>query len=408
MYTCLLEDNLTMKKILCLLWVLCGVSSVGAQSIVSKKQDLNSWLQSNTTATGTSTAFNPAISINGLFLGFHTSSPVLREPVFGGGHEHEEGEHEVHDDHEDEAHEEHEELAHAHGLPEESGLHVQEVEMRFTAVVDAYFKADLILAIPGTENIELEEGFIETTHLPNVTFKVGKFFGALGKHNFLHTHAYPFVDAPIANERILGGEGFNEVGIGASVLLPTVWYSELQTQVLNGDHALFNSAKSGDLTYVGRWTNLWDMGDSATLEWGGSYGFGKNEHTMWTHVWGGDVTFKWRPVKRVRDRGFILQAEYLQARMNDGVDVESVGGAYALLQYQFARRWWAQARYDVFGLPKLTSDREYRVSGLLALAPSEFSAIRLQYNLNREAGVSVHQLALQLNFTMGAHPAHAY
>lgn len=136
--------------------------------------------------------------------------------------------------------------------------------------------------------------------------------------------------------------------------------------------------------------------------------FGKNEHREMTQVWGSDVTFKWRPAKRVRDRGLVLQAEYMQARVNDGLDVEKVGGLYALMQYQFARRWWAQARYDVFGMPRLEPEREYRVSGLLAFAPSEFSAIRVQYNLNREMKQNIHQFAVQLNFTMGAHPAHAY
>jgi hypothetical protein len=396
-----------MMKIFLFVLLSGSMSSIWAQSVVPTQQALSAWLQTqgSTTATGTSTAFNPAISVNGLFLGFYTSSPFLRPPAFGDAHDHEE---ELEEEGHEADHEEDDGHAHAHGLPESSGLQVQEVEVRFSAVVDAYFKADMTLAIPGTENIELEEGVLETIFLPSVTLKAGKFYGALGKHNNLHTHAFPFVDPPIANERLLGGEGLNEVGVGASVLLPTTWYSEFQGQVLNGDHALFNSARDRDFAYLGRWTNLWDVNDNATLELGGSYVFGKNEFTKFSQVWGGDVTFKWRPARQVRDRGLILQAEYLQARVDDGVDIEKVGGMYALVQYQFARRWWAQARYDVFGIPKLAPTREYRVSGLLTMAPSEFSAIRLQYNLNREAGQSVHQLALQLNFTMGAHPAHAY
>jgi hypothetical protein len=402
-----------MHIFLCFLLVLWGVTPTFAQSGAPSADALRDWLQSegSATATGTSTAFNPAISVNGLFLGFYTSSPFARASVFGDAHLHEGeedfivGDHVDAVDHTDE--EDHEE-GHAHGLPEYSGMRLQEAEVRFSAVVDAYFKADMTLAISGTENIELEEGVLETTSLPNVTLKAGKFYGALGKHNHLHTHAFPFVDAPIANEKILGGEGLNEVGMGASILLPMAWFSEFQGQVLNGDNALFNSAEDGDLAYLGRWTNLWDMSDNATLAMGGSYVFGKNEHSKWTHVWGGDVTFKWRPARRVGDRGLVLQAEYLQARVNEGRDIEKVGGLYALMQYQFARRWWAQARYDVFGVPKVEPIREYRWSGLLAYAPSEFSAIRVQYNLNRESGKNVHQFVAQLNFTMGAHPAHAY
>ena len=38
----------------------------------------------STTATGTSTVFNPAISVNGLLLGFYTSMPLERTHAFVG------------------------------------------------------------------------------------------------------------------------------------------------------------------------------------------------------------------------------------------------------------------------------------------------------------------------------------
>ena len=364
--------------------------------------------QSNT-ATGNSTAFNPAISINGLFLGFYGSDPLSRGEAFGDlHHREEEGEHEGEEhDEEGEAHEE-EAHGHGHGLPDENGLSIQEIELRFTSTVDAYFKADMTLAIPGTEGIEVETAEITTTNLPNLTIKAGKFFADLGKHNALHTHAFPFLDAPIAHERILGGEGLNEIGVSANLLLPTAWYSEFTLQLFNGDNERFNSADSGDMAYLAKWKNLWDLSDDTTLELGGTYAFGKNSHAQYTNIFSGDLTFKWRPSRRTQDRGFILQAEYLQARLNDGADTEKVGGLYALAQYQFARRWWIQSRYDIFGLPKLEPNREHRISSLIAFAPSEFSALRLQHSYNKEGNKSIHQFALQLNFTIGAHPAHAY
>jgi hypothetical protein len=210
------------------------------------------------------------------------------------------------------------------------------------------------------------------------------------------------------NERVLGGEGLNEVGLGLSTLLPTEWYSEATFQVLNGDNELFASPDGEDLAYVGRWENLWDLDESTTLELGASFASGRNAHSRWTRLLGGDLTIKWRPTRRQRDRGLTIQTEYVGAWMDDGADVESVGGLYALVEAQVDRRWWLQARYDVFGLPRLEPHREHRFSGLLAFVPSEFSAIRLQYNHNREGDEKVHQLVLQLNFTMGSHPAHSY
>ncbi len=190
----------------------------------------------------------------------------------------------------------------------------------------------------------------------------------------------------------------------ANLLLPTHWYAELTAQVFNGDNTLFNSSNGNDLSYLGHWKNLWDITPNTTLELGGSYTLGKNEHAKFTQIFGGDLTCKWQN----RNRAFVFQTEYLQARVNDGIDTETIGGLYALTQIQMARRWWIQARYDIFGLPKIEPDRQQRFSALLAFVPSEFSALRLQYNLNKEGNQSVHQLAFQLNVTLGAHPAHAY
>ena len=261
------------------------------------KTSFSLYASGSSTATGTSSSFNPAISVNGLFLGFYTSEPLAREPALGEGHEHEDEE-EDHDAHAtpEDGH------AHAHGLPEDTGMSVQEVEVRFSAFIDAYLKGSLTLAIPGTEGLEVEEAVLTTVGLPNVTLTAGKLYAQFGKHNALHTHAFPFLDPPIANERLLGGEGLNEVGFGASFLLPTAWYSELSAQVLDGENPLFASVDGGDFVYIGRWNSLWDISDATTVELGGSYAGGKNAHGELTQLLGSDLTVKWRPLRRSRDR----------------------------------------------------------------------------------------------------------
>lgn len=364
----------------------------------------------SSTATGTSRAFNPAISVNGLFIGLHTSDPFTREPLFGEhAHEEEEEHHEGEEPDEHDHAEEGEEHAHGHGLPETSGLAVQEVEIRLSAFVDTYLKGDVTLAIPGTEGVELEEGFVETVTLPSVTLRAGKFYSRFGKHNRLHTHAFPFIDPPVVHERILGGEGLNEVGVGADLLLPTAWYSEVTVQAVNGDNALFASPDGEDLAYVGNWRNLFEAGESSTIELGASYAGGRNAHTQSTHLIGGDFTFKWLPVRQ-RYRAFILQGEYIHAQVADEGGTLKTGGYYALAQLRFDRRWWVQGRFDKLGVPQdpALADSESRVSALIAFVPSEFSALRLQYNRNRHLDETVHQVVLQLNVTMGSHPAHAY
>ena len=343
------------------------------------------------TATGTSRAFNPAISANGLFLG-----------AFISGNEAEE--------HLEERAEEEDEHAHeyAHGEAAE-GMQVQEVELQLSSFVDPYLKADLTLAMHGNEGVELEEARVTSLGLPaSLTLMAGKFYAALGKHNQLHTHQFPFVDPPLVNEHLLGGHGLNEVGVSLSWLLPTSWYAELSTQALNGDNPLFAAPNGADLAYLSHLTSFWELDESTTLELGGSYARGNNEHERTTWLAGGDVTFKWRPPRRAVYRSLTLQAEYLYASRDHGDECETEGGLYILGQYQFARRWWAQARCDLFGIPKEEEERDQRISGLLAFVPSEFSSLRLQYSRNEEEGEGVNELFLQFNFTIGSHPAHRY
>jgi len=364
----------------CLLILLYLASAVEAQT-------------GGVTATGMSRAFNPAISVNGLFLGAFSSAAEME------GHDDEHEEHE-------EGHEE--EHTHTHGGTAE-GMQVQEVELQLSSFVDPYLKADLTLAMHGSEGIELEEGVVTSLALPaNLTLKAGKFYAALGKHNLLHTHQFPFIRPPLVNEHLLGGHGLNEVGLGLDWLLPIAWYAELSAQVLNGDNSLFSAPKGEDLAYLGHLKSFWELGESATLELGGSYATGQNEHERTTQLAGGDLTFKWRPVRRAIYRSLTFQVEYLYASMDHGDESEAEGGLYFLSQYQFARRWWVQGQYDLFGLPKEEEERDHRISGLLAFVPSEFSSFRLQYSRNETEGEEFGELFLQFNFTIGSHPAHRY
>ena len=337
---------------------------------------------SGSTATGLSRAFNPAISINGLFLGSYTS----REPSTEA------------------------EVRPGEGIT--TGVHIQEVEAQFSAFVDPYLRADVILALPEGKGIEVEEGYISTLNIPSVILRIGKLHDPFGKHNLLHTHQFPFIDPPLINERIFGEEGLTEIGVDVSYLLKLPWFSEVRLDLLNGDNeVLFNSPKGSDLAYLAHFKNLWDLSDAATLELGESYVIGKNEFEEISQAAGVDLTLKWRPPQRALYRAFIWQTEYLFAKKNPADQTfDKVGGLYTLIQYQFARRWWIQGRYDLLGVPEAEGEgKTYRISSLLAFVPTEFSAFRVQYNyLKPEDEEGIHQVLAQVNFTIGSHPAHQY
>jgi hypothetical protein len=333
----------------------------------------------SSTATGVSRSFNPAISVNGLLLGTYTDQG-----------------------------------RNDNSREVKTGLKVQEVELRFTANIDTYLHGDLTIAFEGDE-VEVEEIIASLLATNNLSFRIGKFFTPFGKHNQLHTHAFPFIDAPLINEEILGEEGINEVGVGAALLLPTPWFSEVDLLLLEGENDLFNGPLNDDFLYMTHLKNLVELTDELTAELGGSFAYGRNDLVNGpynsTTLVGADLTFKWKPSGRELYRTLIWQTEFIQSSR----DVVKKG-FYSLVQYQFARRWWAQGRYDFFTIPRDTvggggevSQDKIRYTALVAFAPSEFSALRLQYNfLDQSAAENEHQVLLQLNFTFGSHPAHKY
>ena len=295
-----------------------------------------------------------------------------------------------------------------------NGFQFQEVETRFTSNIDAYFRGNVILAVEkeGDEfHVEPEEVFIDTLSLPSLTLKAGKFYASLGRHNGLQTHAFPFVDQPITNEYILGEEGLNETGLSVSYLAPTPWYLELVAQGFSAtNETLFNSPTQDDMAGVLFVKNLWDLSDSSTFEFDLGYGNGKNSFAGVTHIYSASATFKWRPVERSTSRSFSWTAEFLQSQRENAPVDPRVGGVSTWVQWQFARRWWLQGRGEYLGLPKPDDGITKKYSALVGFVPTEYSALRLQYdNIDADGEERPeNRVSIQLNVSLGAHPAHSY
>lgn len=298
------------------------------------------------------------------------------------------------------------------------GISFQEAELLFSADVDPYFHGVGLFSIsqdPTTREFgfEPEEIYLETIFLPSVSLRAGKFKAAFGRHNLLHTHAFPFIDAPLILDEIFGDEGLNEMGISGAVLLPTPWFSEVTAQALSGDNSLiFNSPTAPGYAGVAHLKNLWDLSDSTTLEFGASGLTGGNSFDAQSKGWGTDLTLKWRPAEGGKYRAFIWSTEYMRVTRELDPAGEDLGGIASWFQYQFAERWWAQARVEFVGIPKPTDDAAttQKQSVLLGFFPTEFSGFRLQYDHLKpsDAETAEHRVALQWNISIGAHPAHNY
>ncbi len=325
---------------------------------------------------------------------------------------------------------------------ENSGFALDEVELQFLADVDPYLRATATFSVHPVEEVtsmvpeegapvgatdeemsdapatppekswgaEPEEVYVETTQLPYIMLKLGRFHAALGHHNTLHAHAYPFLDAPLINQKLLGDEGLVETGLSLSALLPLPWFSEVTAQGLQGDSPLlFSSSSSSDLASVYRLRNLFDINDETTFDLGLSGAQGANYFSEHTYIHGADISLKWRPSEGGKYRALIVAAEYLSGTINGRLEEKELEGYVAWIQYQFSERWWVQMRSEEVNNREKNGAITQKISALVGFFPSEFSGIRLQYDQTHDAlDKPLESIALQGIITIGAHPAHAY
>jgi len=322
---------------------------------------------------------------------------------------------------------------------EPNGLSLQEFELQFVADVDPYSRFFALLSLHpetsfnATENkleteyhFDPEEIFAESIAIPRMIAKAGKFRASFGRQNLLHTHALPFIDEALFQTALLGEEGLNDLGVSLAALIPAPWFSEVTVQALQGDAegvSYLNSNTSNDHAYLARLRNLWDLSPSATIELGVSGLTGGNRFDEKSELLGVDLTYKWRPVEGGRDTAVIFSAEAVSRTIDAAAAGEAkASGLSTWVQYQFARRWWVQGRMEWLhseltdgAAPELSeingelAARQNRWSALVGFVPSEFSAFRVQYDQTTVPGSETeHRVLAQLNFSIGAHPAHAY
>ena len=308
------------------------------------------------------------------------------------------------------------------------GLGFDEAEISLISVVDPYWTlvSNIVFLPDGT--VDPEEVWVRSTNIPSLQLKLGKIRGTFGKHGLLHTHAFPFVQGPIIMENSIGGEGFKDAGIEAAWLTPLPWFAELtggvyQAIALDADHPLdFGSTEHDNVPYLGHFKNQFDLNDATTLEAGLSALQGKGTHGSTHSAYGADLTIRNVPARNSNRRGWILQSEYIQRDSTvNGTYTRVTDGGYASFQYRLSQVWWMgirgeQARdsftdFLVDGAGTPIPGKVNRGSFNIAWMPSEFSFLRLEYS-HAKANAGIHptddRLLIQMSYTIGYHPAHAY
>ncbi len=132
------------------------------------------------------------------------------------------------------------------------------------------------------------------------------------------------------------------------------------------------------------------------------------------------LSWKWLSVTATGGTALILVNEVLRSDLD--IKHGRPLGFYSHVQYRFARQWWvglggslardANPLHDhdeeVDEAEGLRTIKQVRAN--LTLSPSEFSAVRLEVHYDQDTQSDYQDLSvfLQVNFTIGSHPAHAY
>ena len=210
---------------------------------------------------------------------------------------------------------------------------------------------------------------------------------------------------------MFGGEGLNDVAVNAAWLMPTPWFSELTLGVDRGSHEIvLNSGEpdgarcDGPLAEPVRPFVGHDPRDRVS---GLS---GLNAYDGRSALAGTDVTLKSHGRGRRQFNKLIWQSEYLWMDVDGAPADARLGGLYSTIEYAIARRFWLGGRYDLVGIPEPPGGGQTQAATLIGVfVPTEFSALRLQAQRQfLPDDHTIDSVVAQLDFTIGAHPAHSY
>ena len=299
----------------------------------------------------------------------------------------------------------------------DSGFYFRHLELSFDAAIDPYARAQCFIGYgqhpDGDWHTHVGEAYATLESLPyGLGLRIGRFRSNFGRANTFHEHALPWIQYPLVIKRFFGDEGFSGNGIGLDWLVPNPWnqFIEITYEPTIDAGQKFLGPASDAVRHLIHARTFWDLSPASTVELGLSYAV-EPEHDR--HAAGLDVTYKWRPPEKALYRGFTWQTEWMIADSLQQQGWETALGLYTALEYQFARRWVIGGRYDYTQFPANAALQEDAYSLYLTFLQSEFMLWRLGYrftdrNFNIHGEQDEHQLMLQCDFILGAHPAHRY
>ncbi len=324
------------------------------------------------------------------------------------------------------------------GLEWRNGFNLDAVELFLFSPVDPY--SNMYVNLPVTpDGIEIEEAYIVTTDLPEgLQAKIGKFKSNFSRIDAQHPHAWDFFDIALPYRAFLGNEGLGgEKGVQLTYLPAFPVYTLIGAEALQGENELLfgPDAQQSPHAFSFFVKSSIDTSDYSTLYFGPSVLFGKTRNTNIladtevagkSALYGMEVVWKWKPTSR---EALTIQSEYLLLTQSGTATNTTTAivdplrreqdGFYIQTIYR-KNRWGIGARYDVldlfsdrFGLSGVKQNfegRPHRETASLEYNPSEFTRVRLQlaHDQSDPTGRTNNEAILQLNLSIGAHPAHSF
>ena len=344
--------------------------------------------------------------------------------------------------------------------PQGRGFSVPSVELIFSGALKPWVTAEVrivtFISSEGETEIELEEAFVRSLSLPaGLELTAGQFFTPVGRINATHPHVWAWLDQPVINSRVFGGDGMRGQGVTMALALPVAWASRLSATVQNargetmasfvgkegetvGGRPLGDHEVEGfdDLVTTLGWRAGVDLSPALMLRFGADLAIGPNAAgaDTRTNIAGGHVALRWcdDPHGQLRRGDVQVLAEVLARdyevdaytdegtpAIGDETDYASDTlrdiGLVAQIEIGLADQWSAGLRYEqatgegdsVGGreADPLRDDR-WRLSPLITWRPSETIRLRLQYNLDHADHLEdnyAHTVWLGLDVLLGRH-----
>lgn len=305
-----------------------------------------------------------------------------------------------------------------------TGFQFRVLELVFQSNVDPYTTAKAILEF-SPEEIGLAEAYVTwNSLLSRLNITAGKFRQQFGVINRWHAHALDQVAFPLPIQLYMGEEGLNQIGFSVNWLMPPflAHSNEFTFQLTNSSNEnLFSGEEFSLPSFLGRFTNYYDLNPSTYLEFGlsglagtnDSLGFTLNQTHSWTYMTGLDLTLSWIPVNKSIYKGLLWRSEFFfldkEHLLSERI---KAWGAYSYIDYRLNRRWTVGLRGDIAQPPiENNSDKyQWQIVPYFTFRQSEFVYLRLQFNHleGKNMDTRDNRFILQINWAIGPHKHEKY